>query len=67
MREYVLSDAEHLYKIGLNGKKQLSLIAAKEERAVFSSVLTSHECKLFSADRTYCCGYCKYTYVYPLE
>ena len=50
MREYVLSDAEHLYKIGLNGKKQLSLIAAKEERAVFSSVLTSHECKLFSAD-----------------
>lgn len=29
MREYVLSDAEHLYKIGLNGKKQLSLIAGK--------------------------------------
>ena len=50
MREYVLSDTEHLYKIGLNGKKQLSLIVAKEERAVFSSVLTSHECRLFSAD-----------------
>lgn len=50
MREYVLSDAEHLYKIGVNGKKQLSLLATKEERAVFSAVLTTHECKLFSAD-----------------
>ncbi len=50
MREYVLSDTQNLYKIGLNGKKQLSLIAAREERAVFSSVLTAHECKTFSAD-----------------
>ena len=50
MKDFVLLNSENTYKIGLNGKRQLSLAGAVNENITSTIALTAHECGLFSAD-----------------
>ncbi len=50
MREIVLAGNGDFYRLGLNGKGQLELACAKDEKTVTRETLTGGECSLFSAD-----------------
>ncbi len=50
LREIILAGNENLYKLGLNGKGQLAIACAKNEKAVLPETLTGGECNVYSAD-----------------